>query len=381
MLVQMQKNVLKHTGMIFAIRPGVWPSLLLRMLRRKMPLDYRFLNGRAFLPSQISIDLTYRCNTCCIVCCQSGPDVCISPGKRAGHEFLDKAAFEKVLKEMRIKQPTIYLTGGEPLLHPEAPAMIALARSMGFYVSINTNGILLEQYARELVKAGVNRVILSVSPTPELCWEERKIQYDCLEQGAKKLRSVQSGHRPILSLTCVVTPANCRYLDKLAGMAREFGADNLVLQHLMFSDETLINAHAAALKLEFGEHAAYSGLLASKAIVDLAILQKEINILRSAGARLRLEPDIPRSKWPAYYSAAGVDVVGRCLAPWTTLVLMPDGGLSCCRPLRLGQAGVDRVQAIWNSPKAVMFRRRIKQELLPGCARCCAREYRQAGHG
>jgi MoaA/NifB/PqqE/SkfB family radical SAM enzyme len=360
------------------IRPRVWPSLLRRLLRQRVPLDYWLLGGRAFWPSQISVDLTYRCNARCRMCCQAGPETLTIPSRSEPGGFLERAAFEAVLAELRPLRPTVYLTGGEPLLHPEATALAALARAFGLYVSINTNGLLLEERGRELAEAGVDRVILSVAPAPDLCESERGVPYQRLLAGVRSLRPGKAGRRPLLVLTCVITPANCGRLNELAGLARELGANGVTLQHLMFSDETHIRAHAETLKSVFGEDVPFSGLATPAGAVDVEAVRRGVRALRAAGVRLRLEPNVPEAAWPAYYTSLAVLLRGRCLAPWTTLALMPDGGLSCCRPLRLGRAGMDMVRSVWNNDRAVAFRRRIRQGLLPGCVRCCSRAYGRA---
>jgi cyclic pyranopterin phosphate synthase len=46
--------------------------------------------------------------------------------------------------------------GGEPLLHPDLPAMIAHASGLGMEAYVTTNGVLLERRVDELVEAGLS---------------------------------------------------------------------------------------------------------------------------------------------------------------------------------------------------------------------------------
>lgn len=367
------------TNRVFPARPSAWRSIARRILREKLALDSLFPSGRAFMPCKISVDLTYRCNTRCAVCCRHGRDVFSASGCLTDDAFLEKSAFEAVLQELKRLKPTVYFTGGEPLLHPDATSMAAVAGALGSYVSINTNGLLLEERADALACAGVDRVILSVAPTPDLCEQERGVPYERLLAGARALRKNHSRRSPALALNCVITPVNSQRLEGLADMARELGADSVNLQHLMYSNEQRIIAHDAILKEMFNEAAAYCCLAAQAQAVDVEAVQQAVQRLRAAGLRLRLEPDLPKNSWHEYYASTEAALPGRCLAPWTTLVIMPDAGLSCCRPLHIGRAGMDSVKDAWNSSKAVLFRQRLNKGLLPGCARCCVRKYGDAG--
>lgn len=361
---------------IFGIKVDVWPGALRRLLRQWLPLDYWFLQGRAFLPARLSVDLTYSCNACCKMCCRLGPDVFAAPTMPVDGAMLEQAAFESVCVELKRLRPTVYFTGGEPLLHPKVAKFISFARALGFYSSINTNGILLEERAVELVQAGVNKIILSVAPAPDLCLQERGVSYERLQAGVREIRSAaSSSHEPVLSLSCVVTPSNCNRLAELADVAHGLNVSSVTLQHLMFSDEQHVRAHAETLSSMFAEKDSYSALMMRGGSIDVAALGNAVQALHAAGLRVRLEPEIPESAWPAYYASVETYLPGRCLAPWTTLVVMPDGGLSCCRPLLLGRAGTDTVRSVWNNSKAVAFRRYLKRRWLPGCARCCARTY------
>lgn len=62
---------------------------------------------------------------------------------------------------------TVVLTGGEPLLHPELPALIRGARARGLAVNVTTNGTLLDRHHARLVEAGVQSLSFSVDGLPE----------------------------------------------------------------------------------------------------------------------------------------------------------------------------------------------------------------------
>src|SRR6185295_16184779 len=55
---------------------------------------------------------------------------------------------------------SVRLYGGEPLLHPDLPAMVAHARARGLQVYVTTNGLLLDRRIDELVDAGLRQLTI-----------------------------------------------------------------------------------------------------------------------------------------------------------------------------------------------------------------------------
>ena len=105
----------------------------------------------------VLLEVTQRCNLRCPVCFAS-----------AGAEDSDPtlAEIEESLRRLqRHGSPVnIQLSGGEPTLRDDLPAIVAHTRSMGFdFVQLNTNGLRLAKesdYAQRLVDSGLDCVFL-----------------------------------------------------------------------------------------------------------------------------------------------------------------------------------------------------------------------------
>ena len=89
--------------------------------------------------------ITYRCNANCSFC---------DFWKRKSYQEAGDCSLDDVannlpqLKKIGIK--FIDFTGGEPLLHPQLPKMLQLAKHQRFYTSVTTNCLLYPQRANEL---------------------------------------------------------------------------------------------------------------------------------------------------------------------------------------------------------------------------------------
>lgn len=110
--------------------------------------------------SYLRVSVTDRCNLRCRYCMPPG-GVC-----KLAHE--DVLRYEEIVEivsaaaELGITK--VRVTGGEPLVRPGVTGLCAqLAALPGIReVSVTTNGVLLERYARELKEAGVRRVNVSL---------------------------------------------------------------------------------------------------------------------------------------------------------------------------------------------------------------------------
>ncbi len=85
--------------------------------------------------------LTYKCNAKCSFC-----DIWKIPSKYAGLDSIKKNFLD--LKKLGVK--VIDFTGGEPLLHPDLPEILAEAKKLKFITTVTTNGLLYPKKAESL---------------------------------------------------------------------------------------------------------------------------------------------------------------------------------------------------------------------------------------
>ncbi|GAB4306903.1 MAG: GTP 3',8-cyclase MoaA [Methanobacteriaceae archaeon] len=104
----------------------------------------------------LRISITSRCNLECLYCHHDG---IIPKNNEMTPDEIFKVA--QVAREVGIRK--IRLSGGEPLIRKDIVEIVEKISSLGFKdVSITTNGTLMEKYAEKLVKAGLNRVNVSL---------------------------------------------------------------------------------------------------------------------------------------------------------------------------------------------------------------------------
>lgn len=121
------------------------------------PLDRR---GRALRDLRVSV--TDRCNFRCRYCMPRehfGKDTPYEPRSALlSFEEIYRLAWSLVPLGLR----KIRLTGGEPLLRRGLPSLIQMLSNLDVSLALTTNGHLLERSARDLKRAGLDRVTVSL---------------------------------------------------------------------------------------------------------------------------------------------------------------------------------------------------------------------------
>lgn len=106
--------------------------------------------------SDLRISLTDRCNIRCFYCMPETGAEFAPAASLLGFDELERCV--RVAVNLGISK--IRLTGGEPLLRPRLPELIAALRSVDGIcdLALTTNGVLLARYAKALYEAGLRRL-------------------------------------------------------------------------------------------------------------------------------------------------------------------------------------------------------------------------------
>ncbi len=143
------------------IRMMKWVTRLL-----SFQIDGRLNNGFSFPPYLIHITPTNLCNLRCKMCGQWGETGNYN-NKDDGllSETINIEEFEKLIDDVAKFSPTIFLTGGEPFYYKDIIRLIKYIKQKNLICWIITNGTLLENYADDIVKLGVDVLYVSIVGT------------------------------------------------------------------------------------------------------------------------------------------------------------------------------------------------------------------------
>ncbi|BDC19788.1 GTP 3',8-cyclase MoaA [Acidianus sp. HS-5] len=170
----------------------------------------------------LRITLTHTCNFSCFFCHMEGE----------GNEYLSGLPLDDIIlvakasKDFGIKY--IKLTGGEPTLRRDITDIIASLKSLGFEISMTTNGILLSRLAVKLKESGLSRVNVSLHALDRETF--KKITgVDALDKVLEGIKTaIDVNLRPV-KLNFVVNKMNINEVKEIIDFSERIGIDELHL--------------------------------------------------------------------------------------------------------------------------------------------------------
>lgn len=132
------------------------------------PTDCRSCGGHPQNSCCVLLEVTRRCNLHC--------RFCFADGDMAEPSLAElQAAVDGIFAAAREGTPLIQLSGGEPTLRDDLPALVRYIREKGGrWVQLNTNGLRLAEdpaYVRSLAEAGLSIVFLQFDGTEDRVYE------------------------------------------------------------------------------------------------------------------------------------------------------------------------------------------------------------------
>ncbi len=165
------------------------------------------------------LEITRKCNLACRHC---GSD-CISQGHT---RELTTASWLKIIEDMAnqfFPPPTLVLTGGEPILHPDFRRIIEKIHSIGMRWGLVTNGYNINARKIELLeKNGIQSITISLDGSRQSHnWLRGKS--DSFRKTIKAMEHISSSNIPLKDAVTCVNPKNLTELDAIAQLLIDHG--------------------------------------------------------------------------------------------------------------------------------------------------------------
>jgi cyclic pyranopterin phosphate synthase len=176
---------------------------------------------------EIQVCSSDRCNNNCLFCADRLPQ---------GRKRFPPDAVEQVEALLRANAgtPSVMFTTGEPTMNPALPGYMRLARSLGYRrIGVTTNGRRLsyEPYARNLLAAGMNRIVLSLHGADAQLHEGLTRAPGSFAQSLAGLRNVAALRREFrvsIHTSTVVTTRNLGRLGEVVDLLAPLRPDSIV---------------------------------------------------------------------------------------------------------------------------------------------------------
>ena len=203
--------------------------------------SYEQSQALPFGPYMAELDITYRCNSRCLMCQRwQNP----GGGELALEEY---RALAEVLRDMGTHQVSI--AGGEPLMREDVFSIIRAFADRGASVNLCTNGILLDRYPQAVAECGATCVTVSLDGASEETHDRiRGTPGACarIEQGLRTLLQRPASRRPLVRVRMTFSRDNTSEIQdfflKWNGVA-----DDVLLQPVHHGDGALYTSEDPGL--------------------------------------------------------------------------------------------------------------------------------------
>jgi len=185
-------------------------------------------------PLWLLAELTYRCPLHCVFC-YNPVDFAQQPDELGTDDWL------RVLRQGReMGAVQLGLSGGEPLVRDDLEVIVAEAHRLGYYTNLLTSGVgLTEARAAALKAAGLDHVQLSFQDsTREMNDFLSHTKTFALKNQVAKIIKGQGW--PMV-MNVVIHRLNIDHIDRIIGMAEEFGAEYIELANTQYYSWAYLN--------------------------------------------------------------------------------------------------------------------------------------------
>jgi MoaA/NifB/PqqE/SkfB family radical SAM enzyme len=334
-------------------------------------------------PTHLSFTLTNACNLRCEMCGQWSRDGYVRNG--TGYDGLplelgdwQRLASEAVAGGIR----SVILRGGEVFLLPWLVPLLEHLRSLGMFVSIDTNGTRLADHAADLVRLGGIHVTVSVDG-PEPVHDAVRGVPGCFARvaaGLSRLALLDVDHRVSRSICFTISPWSVAGLGEMPAVARRLGVPSIcIVPYCYLPAAAGAEWQGQIQELLARDAFSWRGFSHESSGVDVAVFASQHERFLATLGGLSSYPYLPLSpdEFRTWFSDPAAPVGRRDCANVERLIdIQPTGEANFCVDLPDGSLGNVRertIAAIWNDEPARRFRARRRQGPLAACARCVAR--------
>lgn len=318
----------------------------------------------------ISLKLTNRCNLNCKMCWQKKEKN--NPLKKLIDLAFDD--FLIIINKLNSLSPNnIYLWGGEPLLHPRIIDIIREIKINKFLAHLITNGLLLNNFADELIAVKLDTISISIDGIAKIHDSIRGLNgaYDTIITGLKKLLAKKK-LRPITAINTVITPENYLHLYEMIEELSALKVNGLQLQFPVFFDLKSGQDSETYLEKELNiKMCSWHGFVKSYDSIDYKKLEEILSKIQKNFPKVGFYPS---KECIASWFNKNRNSPIKCLVPWQRVNVEPNGDMNICTDfcdMVAGNLLKQSFDSIWNNNIYQKFRDHISNNnYMPICKHC-----------
>ncbi|MDR2729276.1 MAG: radical SAM protein [Treponema sp.] len=329
--------------------------------------------------------LTPACNLRCMMCGQYGDKgVMKDCAAEETKKVLPLETWKKFIDEIAPRRPVTYIWGGEPFLYPDLFPLAKYMVDKGLFVSVNTNGTLMEKHAEQIVRDKWSAIFVSLDAFRDVNDEMRgKGAYDKVIAGFRAINREKEKYKsnyPFLGIVTVVTNKNYLDLANLAEASREYKLDMHIFNLGTYTNDNIVAMQKKFMreKLDTDIDCLDSYNTGYNLGIDAGKLHEILQRIHTTdyGHPMLTVPVLNTEKTNTYYNDLETPVRNHCIVPWCQADVNYNGDVHFCADYPdyiLGNITRQSFKDIYNGDRANKFRKTIREcegGMFPGCLRC-----------
>ena len=336
-------------------------------------------------PQMVSFTVTNTCNLRCKMCGQWSEQGYIAKDKEVLKQQMELDDWKRLVDEISEHHiSSVLVRGGEPFMFPGIINLLEYIHSKGIFISIDTNGTLLKQYAADLLRIGNIHITVSIDGPEEIHDQVRGVTgcFRKIEEGLLLLNEFEksSENKISRSICFTISPYSVRGLGEMPNVARHLHINTLCIVPYNYIPTEIGKQYETVLKEHFACKAfTWQGFQHDDSGIDFEEFHNQYQKFFSSLGNIYCYPYLPLSidEYKLWFHDAKTPVKSfRCSSIEKLIDIQPTGDVNFCVDMPdyvFGNVRASNIEALWNNEHAEKFRAYRRKEYLGACYRCVSK--------
>ena len=336
-------------------------------------------------PQFVSFTVTNACNLRCRMCGQWSEEGYVLDHKVPIRPSMELEDWKRLVDEAsQHKIRFILVRGGEPFLFPGIMELLQYINRKGIFLSVDTNGTLLDRFAADLSRIDRMHITFSVDGPEEVHDHVRvsKGSFAKIKENIALLQTLERKCGNTISKSICLTISNDNYasLGKMADVARSMAISSVNIVPFYYVSNAIGKQYEEELRTSFNCSAySWKGFHREQSGVEFDRFRQELGTYLSSLDGIQNFPYMPltEDEYRTWFSDDVTPVRSpACMNVEKLIDIQPGGDANFCVDFpdyAIGNVKGSSIDEVWNSPRAEQFRACRREKPLSVCHRCGAK--------
>jgi radical SAM protein with 4Fe4S-binding SPASM domain len=319
------------------------------------------------------------------MCGQWSPEGYIHTNTQSLRDQMGLEDWKRVVDELASRQvKSVLLRGGEPFLFPGMIELLEYLRLKEIFVSIDTNGTMLKDFAADIVRIGGIHLTVSIDGPEPIHDRIRGVAgtFQRVREGLERLHALEqeTGRSISQSLNFTILPWSVAGLGEMPDVARSLGVKVMAIVPYYYFPQAVGELYQRELEGNFNCRAfSWRGFHHERSGVNPDEFCRQHRRYKDTLGEVYDFPYMAFSEaqYREWFSAPMTPVGGtHCTNVEKLIDIQPNGDANFCVDFpdyTFGNVREETIAAMWNSERAERFREYRRKSPLAVCYRCGAK--------